>query len=193
MSLDYALESYPCNVKLRDGTECVIRPLRRGDCSRMVKFFQAVPEIEQLFIKHRVRDPELVQAWCRKIDYEANLPLLMFKGTQVIGEATLHQRQGGWKRHVGLVTLLTHPDYRGRDISKLLVGELIRIARYLGLKKLEAELNGERAAAIKGLQQLGFRELLNLSDYLLDMQGREHDYVVLGMDIVTDEEYAGAF
>ena len=193
MSLDYALESYPCKVELRDGTECLIRPLRRGDCSRLMKFFGLIPEMERLFIKQRVNDPALVQQWCREIDYESNLPLLMLKGTKVIGEATLHQRQGGWKRHIGLVTLLTHPDFRGRDISKLLVGEIVRIARYLGLKKLEAELNGERTAAIKGLQQLGFHQFLRLPEYLLDMQGEAHDYVVLGMDIVTDEEYANAF
>lgn len=193
MSLEYALESYPCKVQLRDGTDCVIRPLRRNDCSRLMKFFEVIPEMERLFIKQRLSDPDLLQKWCREIDYESNLPLLMLKGTQVIGEATLHQRQGGWKRHVGLLTLLTHPDYRGRDISKLLVGELIRIGRYLGLKKVEAELNGERTAAIKGLQQLGFHQFLRLPDYLLDMQGEPHDYVVLGMDIVTDEEYAGSF
>ncbi|MGA1237039.1 MAG: GNAT family N-acetyltransferase [Limisphaerales bacterium] len=193
MSLDYALEGYPCKTQLRDGTECVIRPLRKGDCSRLMKFFDAVPEMERLFIKHRLSDPGLLKDWCQKIDFESNLPLLLLKGTKVIGEATLHQRQGGWKRHVGLVTFLTHPEYRGRDISKILVGEMVKIGRHLGLKKLEAELNGERTVAIKSLQQLGFRDLLNLPDYLLDMQGGSHDYVVMGLDIVTDEEYASAF
>jgi GNAT superfamily N-acetyltransferase len=192
MSLEYALEKYPCKARLRDGTECVIRPLLRGDCARMVKFFSVVPEKERLFIKHRVNDPSLVQEWCRNIDYESNLVLLMLIGTKVIGEATLHQRQGGWKRHIGLVTLLTHPDYRGRDISKLLVGELIHIARHLGLKKLEAEVNGERTVAIKCLEQLGFTQILHLSDYILDMEGVSHDYVMLGMDLITEEEYASA-
>jgi ribosomal protein S18 acetylase RimI-like enzyme len=192
MSVEYALEKYPCQARLRDGTECVIRPLRRGDCSRMVKFFSVVPERERLFIKHRVNDPGLVQEWCRKIDYEANLVLLMLKGAKVIGEATLHQRQGGWKRHIGLVTLLTHPEYRGRDISKLLVGELIGIARHLGLKKLEAEVNGERTVAIKCLEQLGFGQILHLENYILDMDGVAHDYVMLGMDLLTEEEYASA-
>jgi RimJ/RimL family protein N-acetyltransferase len=113
----------------------------------------------------------------------------MLHRAKVIGEATLHQRPGGWKRHIGLVTVLTHPDYRGRDVAKLLVGEIIDVARHLGLKKLEAELNGERTVAIKALQQLGFQQFGRLPEYLLDMQGGTHDYVVLGMDLVTDEEF----
>jgi GNAT superfamily N-acetyltransferase len=193
MSLEYALEKYPWKTKLRDGTDCVVRPMRRPDCSRLGRFFESVPQVEQMFIKHRTRDPGLFQTWCRAIDYETNLPLLLLHRAKVIGEATLHQRPGGWKRHIGLVTVLTHPQYRGRDVAKMLVNELIEIAQHLGLTKLEAEFNGERSVAIKALQQLGFRELCRVPDQLLDMEGITHDYVVLGMDIVTEEEFTSAF
>jgi hypothetical protein len=47
--------------------------------------------------------------------------------------------------------------------------------------------------AIKALQQLGFREVCRLPDHLLDMEGNTHDYVILGTEIVTDEEYTSAF
>jgi GNAT superfamily N-acetyltransferase len=192
MSLEYALEKYPARLKLRDGTECVVRPLQKKDEARLQKLFLVVPEEERLFVKCNVRDRLLFREWCRHADFEHNLPLLMLHGSTVIGEATLHQRVGGWKRHIGLVTVLTHPAYRGRDVAKLLVQELVEVARQLGLKKLEAELNGERKVAILALGQLGFRELYRLPDYVLDMQCVAHDYVVLGMELLTDEEYAGA-
>jgi hypothetical protein len=31
-----------------------------------------------------------------------------------------------------------------------------------------------------------------LPDYVLDMQAQPHDYVVLGMDLITDEDYTVA-
>jgi GNAT superfamily N-acetyltransferase len=130
--------------------------------------------------------------WCRDLDYEHNLPLLMLHGRRVIGEATLHQRRGGWKRHIGLVTVLTHPDYRGRDVAKKLVEEIVEIARHLGLKRLEAELNGERKVAIRALEQLGLQQLTRLNEYVCDMEGEPHDYVLMGMKLTTDEEYAAA-
>jgi len=189
--LDYVLEKYPLQIKLRDGAECTVRPLGKGDAARLHKFILAVPEEERLFIKQSVSERSLFQEWCRHADFERNLPLIMLHGEQVIGEACLHQRLGGWKRHIGLVTVLTHPDYRGRDVAKILVTELVEIARSLGLRRLEAEFNGERKVAIRALEDLGFCKLLNLPQHILDMNTVAHDYVFMGADLHVDEEYAG--
>jgi GNAT superfamily N-acetyltransferase len=191
MLLEDALEKYPMTVKLRDGTEVVVRPLNRRDDTRLQKFFLAVPEEERLFVKQPIHDKTLFRQWCRQADFERNLPLLMLHGKKVIGEATLHQRGGGWKRHIGLITLLTHPEYRGRDVSKVLVTELTHIARHCGLRKLEAEVNGERKIALHVFAQLGFNVLMNLPDYVLDMKAVTHDYVLLGKNLKVEEEYAG--
>jgi RimJ/RimL family protein N-acetyltransferase len=191
MSLEYALEQFPLNVKLKNGKPCVIRPLSSRDEAKLQKFFQAVPEVERLFIKKRPTERKVVREWCLKADFEKNLVLLLLDGNQVAGEVTLHQRQGGWKRHIGVVTVLTHPDYRGVDAAKILVEQIIEVARHLGLHRLEAELNGERKVAIRAMEQLGFYHLFRLPDYVLDMQSRPHDYVVMTMNLRTEEEYAG--
>jgi RimJ/RimL family protein N-acetyltransferase len=192
MSLEYALEKYPAPVKLRDGLECVLRPLGRRDDAKLHKFFLVVPEEERLFIKQNVTQRAVVRTWCRQLDYEQNLPLLLLAGAKVIGQATLHQRAGGWRRHIGVVTVLTHPDYRGRDVAKILVGEIIGIAAHLGLQRLEARLNGERTIAIRALEMLGFQTLMRLPDYVMDMNAQTHDYVFMGLDLRTEEDYAGA-
>jgi GNAT superfamily N-acetyltransferase len=188
---EQALEKFPVEVRLRDGTPVVIRPLARCDEARLHRFLLAVPEAERLFIKRPLADRTTVHDWCRCPDYERDLPLLMLCGPNVIGEATLHRRTGGWKRHIGLITVLTHPEYRGRDVSRILVGELIDIARSCGLRRLEAEVNGERKIALHALAQLGFSQLMHLHDYVLDMQAATHDYVLMGLNLKVDEEYAG--
>ncbi len=191
MSLEYALDKFPMPVKLKNGTACVIRPLNKRDEVKLQKFFRAVPEVERLFIKKRPTDRRVVRDWCRRVDFEKNLVLLMLHGSQVAGEVTLHQRQGGWKRHIGVVTVLTHPDYRGVDVAKILVDHIIQAASHLGIRKLEAELNGERKVAIRAMEQLGFTQLFRLPDYVLDMESRAHDYVVMTLNLRTEEEYAG--
>ncbi len=191
MLLVDALDKYPIEIELRDGTECMVRPVARRDDVKLQKFFLAVPEEERLFVKQPITERTLFRQWCRQPDFERNLPLLMLHGKKVIGEATLHQRGGGWKRHIGLITLLTHPEYRGIDVSKVLVAELIALARFCGLRRLEAELNGERKIALKVLAQLGFNELMNLPDYVLDMKAVTHDYVLMSRNLRQDEEYAG--
>lgn len=189
--LEYTLERFPTSLKLRDGTPVVVRPLGKRDETRLHNFLLEVPEEERLFIKQPLADPVTIRDWCRHPDFDRNLPLLMLHGQKVIGEATLHRRLGGWKRHIGLITLLTHPKFRGRDVSKVLVTELIEIARHCGLRKLEAEVNGERKIARNVLAQLGFNELMHLDDYVLDMKAITHDYVLMGLNLKVDEEYAG--
>jgi hypothetical protein len=38
---------------------------------------------------------------------------------------------------------------------------------------------------------LGFSNLVRLEGYVKDMQAITHDYVLMGVDLKTDEEYAG--
>jgi GNAT superfamily N-acetyltransferase len=191
MLSEHVLEKFPLHGRLRDGTAVTIRPLGKRDDARLHKFLLAVPEEERLFIKQPIFERKVVSDWCKHRDYDRNLPLLLLHGQKVIGEATLHQRLGGWKRHIGLITLLTHPQYRGRDVSKLLIAELIDIARHCGLRRLEAEVNGERKIALQVLSQFGFNKLMDIEDYVLDMKAVTHNYVLLGLDLKTDEEYLG--
>ena len=37
----------------------------------------------------------------------------------------------------------------------------------------------------------GFAPLLRLPEYVKDMQAISHDYILMGLDLITDEEYAG--
>ncbi|MDE3069061.1 MAG: GNAT family N-acetyltransferase [Verrucomicrobiota bacterium] len=191
MMMEYALGRFPLPVKLRDRTECLLRPIGRRDAARLYRFFVAVPEEERLFIKQLAFDRSTFQRWCRYADFERDLPLILLHREKIIAEACLHQRLGGWKRHIGLITVLTHPQYRGRDAAKLLVGELVETARAMGLRQLEAELNGERKSTLRALEEMGFRQLLRLPDYVLDMKAVFHDYVLLSLDLRVNEEYAG--
>jgi GNAT superfamily N-acetyltransferase len=191
MALDWIVEQYPKVVALKDGSKCVFRPLETGDEIAFHEFFLAVPSKERLFIKHRVTEPEVIQAWCQRIDLARTFPLLATWDGQIVGDATLHQQQGGWKRHIGRVSVLVHPKFRGRGLARTLVLEIIEIARQAGLEKIEAEFIGEQEAAIKMFAMLGFSTLVRLPNYVKDMQLDRHDYLLMGLDLKTDEEYAG--
>jgi GNAT superfamily N-acetyltransferase len=189
--LDSILEVYPKDITLKDGFTCVLRPLKASDESGFHEFFLAVPEQERMFIKHRVTDPAVIAEWCRDIDLGRNLPLLALSGNRIIADATLHQQLGGWKRHIGRVSVLVHPQFRGRGLAKALVIEIIELARNIGLEKLEAEFIGEQETAIKMFGLLGFAPLVRLPGYVKDMRAISHDYVLMGIELDTDEEYAG--
>lgn len=191
MSMDLLIEEYPKQIVLRDNFKCELRPLESSDEIAFHEFFLAVPVQERMFIKHRVTEPEVIHQWCQEIDLGRNLPLLACQNGRIVGDATLHQQLGGWKRHIGRVSVLVHPQYRGRGLAKALVSEVIGIARQFGLEKVEAEFIGEQETAIKMFGMLGFTTLARLPDYVKDMQAVTHDYVLMGLELKTDEEYAG--
>jgi ribosomal protein S18 acetylase RimI-like enzyme len=89
------------------------------------------------------------------------------------------------------VSVLVHPRYRGRGLAKALVSEVVEIARHIGLEKVEAEFIAQQEQAIRVFSLLGFAPLVRLADYVKDMQAVSHDYVMLSLDLDTDEEYAG--
>jgi GNAT superfamily N-acetyltransferase len=191
MPLELELQKYPKEIKLKDGTKTRLRPLRKDDEKSFFDFFQDVPEPEKMFIKHRVHDPSIIKSWCGNIDYHRNLPLIASMDGKIVGDATLHQQMGGWKRHIGRVSVLVLPRYRGRGLARALVSEIVSLARNVGLEKVEAEFIGEQEAAIKMFAMLGFSNLVRLEDYVKDMQAISHDYVLMGVQLKTDEEYAG--
>jgi GNAT superfamily N-acetyltransferase len=191
MSLDVAIDDYPKELVLKAGFQCSFRPLDASDEMAFHEFFLAVPTAERMFIKHRVTDPTVIQDWCRNIDLGRNLPLLALADGQVVAVATLHQQLGGWKRHIGRVSVMVHPKFRGRGLAKALVLDIVDLSRQVGLEKVEAEFIGEQTAAMRMFGLLGFLPLFRLSDYVKDMEGITHDYFLLGLDLKTDEEYTG--
>lgn len=192
MSLELELQRFPKTVSLKDATSITLRPLQKSDEKAFHACFLAIPEPERMFIKHRVTDRAVIGDWCRNIDLGRNLPLLaLTERAQIIGVTTLHQQLGGWKRHVGRVSVLVHPQFRGRGLARALVQEIVALAQHSGLERVEAEFIGEQEAAIKMFALLGFSHLLRLEDYVKDMQAVKHDYILMGLDLKTDEEYAG--
>jgi GNAT superfamily N-acetyltransferase len=191
-SIELELQKFPKTVPLKDGAKAALRPLRRDDEKEFHQLFLGIPEPERMFIKHRVQDIAVIRDWCQNIDYGRNLPLVGLLGGKIAGVATLHQQLGGWRRHIGRVSVLVHPQFRGRGVARMLVAEIVDIARRAGLEKLEAEFIGEQAAGMKMFALLDFRELLRLEDYVKDMKAISHDYILMGLELKTDEEYISA-
>jgi GNAT superfamily N-acetyltransferase len=190
--MESALESYPKTLGLKSGVSVTLRPLVSADYKALCAFFNALPQEDLIFLKERISEPKVIRRWCRGIDPGRTLHLLAFADKKLVGLASLNQDLGGWKRHIGRFNVHTLPEYRGKGIGRNLVTEVIDIARHSGLMWLEAELFDKQHAAIRMFGLLGFSDLLRLPDYVKDMQSVTHDYILMGLKLITEEEYAGS-
>ena len=71
MSLEFELQKYPKEIKLKDGSKCKLRPLRKDDEKGFHAFFLGVPEAERMFIKHRVTEPRSFATGARTLTWAA--------------------------------------------------------------------------------------------------------------------------
>ena len=191
-SIELELQKFPKHIKLKNGKKATLRVLQADDEKAFHQLFLDIPERERMFIKHRVQDIKVIRDWCKNIDVGRNLPLLGVVDGKIVGVATLHQRLGGWKRHIGRVSVLVHPKFRGIGLARALINETLDIARSASLERVEAAFIGEQEAALKMFAILGFNQLVRLEDYVKDMTAITHDYVLMGLDLRTDEEYTNA-
>lgn len=189
--LDVALQKFPVRTALNDGTPCSIRPLDKKDEPVFRQFHEMIPDREQLFIKNRIKDGSLFDEWLKDPGFNEHLPLIAFVDGRAAAMGSLHQRLGGWKRHIGKVHFLTNPDHRGLGLIDLLLREIIEVAKHCGLTRLESELNGERTTALKSLGAMGFEELVRLPDYIQDMKAEYHDYVLMGLELIPEYDNMG--
>ena len=191
MSFELALKDIDKSFTSDDGIAIEIRPLQISDEKALLGFFKNLPQPEVMFFKRRVTDPDVIKSWCENIELDSRLPLLALHEGKIVAVASLLQNKGGWKRHIGRISQSILPKYRQNGIAGKLVQELVDVARMAGLQKVEAEFIDKQEGGQKLFALLGFTHLLKLEDYVQDMQAINHDYVLMGMDLKTDEEYAG--
>ena len=117
MLLEDALDKYPWETRLQDGTPVVVRPLNCRDDVRLQKFFLSVPEEERLFVKQPITDRTLFRQWCRQPDFERPAVAdAAWPENHRRGHVASAGRRG--KRHVGLLTVLTIWNIAGDTFPK---------------------------------------------------------------------------
>jgi GNAT superfamily N-acetyltransferase len=182
-------ERYPKPVKLDDSTRVIVRPLIAQDEPALIDFFKSIPDEDITYLRDDIKDPQVIKHWCQALDYEMTLPLIADLEGKIVGDATLHQEKRGWKCHIGTVRVVIHPQYRGKGLASLLVGELCQIAIDIGLVKLDAEFMAEQTRPISIFEKLGFVNMAVLPQHVRDVEGESHDLIILVYDLRATEHY----
>ena len=168
-------EAYPKTVKLKDGQSIVIRPLARDDFEQLHRFFKALPEEDRVFLRHDVRDPEMVRKWTEELDFDRVIPLVALDGDEIVASGSLHIMNHGWS-HVRLVAARAR---RHNGLGGLMVWELVALAAHRGLEKLQAHIIEENVQGIKMCERVGFKKVAALEGVVMDQTGRERNLVMM--------------
>jgi RimJ/RimL family protein N-acetyltransferase len=175
---------------LKDGTLVVIRAMSQDDRDKLIDFFTRVDENDLMFLRTDVRDPSVIDEWVKHIDYRKVFPLIAEVDGKVVGDATLHMRKVGWKRHLGNVRVVVAKDFQNKGLATLLINELVDLAGEFGLEKLVAEIHLQSPAAIAVFKKAGFAAKAVFEDLVKDPSGKKGDLVVMVCDVLGRDRRA---
>ena len=179
------LTKYPKTVKLKDGTPVVIRPLERGDFDQLFNFFGALPEEDRLFLRHDVRDPDVVRKWTEELNLDSVIPLVALDRDVVVADGSLHIDPHEWMRHVGNVRLVTARSHRNKGLGGLLIRELVTLATHRNLEKLQAHVIEDNVEALKMLKAVGFESAAVLRGMVKDRTWKARNLVIMVSDVAN--------
>ena len=117
-------QEYPKEVRIRDGNTVTLRLFEKGDTDALFAFFAKLPEGDRLYLKDNVTDRAIIDRWASELNYEKVFPVLAWKGSEVLANATLHKNSSGWMKHVGTIRMVTAPDYHRKGLGAILANEL---------------------------------------------------------------------
>ena len=172
-------DQFPTTETLPNGKSIEFRTLRQDDKDRLWEFFSAIPEHDKLYLKEELSKPEIAEEWCKNINYDEMLPIVVVDGNKIVGYATLRQEKRTWRRHLGIVRVAVHPDYRKIGIARRLLHHICELGKHSGLERLEAEFMAEQTNAIHLFEMFGFIKMAVLPEHVIDMTGKRHDFVIM--------------
>jgi len=181
---------FPKTVHLKDG-DVTLRLMTVDDGPALLRFANALPEHDLLFLRRDITKQDGIDAWVADISRGRITSVLALSGDEVLGYATVHRTELDWSRHVAEVRMLVSERGRGRNLGRLLVKTAFAVVLDQGMEKLFARMTLDQMGARTLFEELGFRPEALLKDEVKDRTGKKHDVLILSHDITNSPAMEG--
>ncbi len=173
---------------LKDGARILLRPLTQDDRQALIDLFGPVSAEDLRYMRHNVRDTQIICSWIDNLDYTKVFPLVAVFGNRIVGLASLHLNQGP-ARHRAEVRVFLPKDFRHRGVGSRLLQGLIELAKRHNLYMIEAQIPSDQTPTIRSFQNLGFEPKTQYDDYFMLPDGdlRDVTHLILRLRATEDQ------
>jgi L-amino acid N-acyltransferase YncA len=170
-------------VKLKDGTEALIRPMRPDDLDRSCAFFQRLPEYDRVFLRVDVTKRKQVERRIRLMKSGTVKRIIAVVDDRIVADGALELAGHEWKEHVGELRLIVGPEFQRKGLGMLMARELYRLAHAEKLEEIVVRMMRPQYAAHNIFRRLGFRDQTLLPEYVTDRTGKRQDLILMRCDL----------
>jgi len=167
------------DVRLKDGTEVVIRDLVPNDLELSLSFFRSLPPEDRIYLRNDVTKRKVIQDRILIMTMDRIKRLVAVADDQIVADGSLESEGYAWKDHIAELRLIVARPYQRRSLGMLLARELYLLATNKKVEEILAKIMRPQVAALKIVERLGFREQTVLPDYVRDVDGQKHDLIIM--------------
>lgn len=171
------------NVKLKDGTEIVLRQLKKKDRNRLTVFFRSLPKEDRIYLRVDITDKETIKQIIKSSKLGESRRIIALDNDNIIAAGLLELEKRKWKKHFGEIRLLVSKFYRRKGLGMLLARELYLLAISEKVEAIIVKMMKPQVAAIDIFKRMGFKEEAVLPDYVKDLEGTKRDLIIMRCDV----------
>jgi L-amino acid N-acyltransferase YncA len=164
---------------LKDGTEVVIRPLRKDDLERSFAFFQALPEEDRKYLRVDVTKRVNVERRIRQINTGHFRRLVAVVDDEIVADGAIELTTREWTEHVAELRLIVARPFQRKGLGMLMARALYAVAAAEKVEEVVVRMMRPQVAARTIFRKLGFREELMLPNQVTDRSGGKQDLILM--------------
>ncbi|MFQ5869252.1 MAG: GNAT family N-acetyltransferase [Candidatus Zixiibacteriota bacterium] len=170
-------------VKLKDGSEVLIRELGEDDVDRSFAFFTALPEEDRAYLRVDVTKREVLQQRIQEMVAGRTIRLVAVADDKIVADGALDLPTHGWTKHVAELRLIVARPFQRKGLGMLMARELYGLAATNKVEEIIVEMMRPQVAAMTIFKSLGFHQEAILPDYVRDIRGKKQDLVLMRCDL----------
>ncbi len=170
-------------VKLKDGSEVLIRKLGKDDKSRSLAFFRALPKEDRAYLRVDVTKPEIVERRIQTMESDRIIRLVAVNDEQIVADGSLELESRDWQKHVAELRLIVARPFQRKGLGMLMARELYMLAASKKVEEIIVKIMGPQIGAQSIFKRLGFHQDAVLHDYVQDIDGTKQDLVLMRCDL----------
>jgi len=166
-------------AQLKDGTDVLIRSLRKKDTDKSLAFFQALPAEDRKYLRRDVTKREVVKERINTMKSGRVKRLVAELDNEIIAECALELETYEWKSHISEIRLIVAHPFHRKGLGTLLAHELYWLAAKEDVEQIVVKMMGPQIGARRIFEKLGFKEDITLSEYVKDQSGSKQDLIIM--------------
>lgn len=175
---------YPRSIKGRGGQVRLYR-LAPEYRDALLEFARSLDRKDLVFLRQDITQPDVIDRLVDEQKGDQRVTLLAEVDDELVGFGSIVRQDLDWMRHIGEIRVIVGDGARGHGIGTLLAKEAFAIAQDFGLTKVVARMAREQQGAQAMFQQLGFTAEALLADWVIDLNGKTHDLVIMSHDVTA--------